>query len=407
MPAAVDVKDLSALTPIKELSEAGLKRLLGQVETTRLPAGRKLHASDERENAIYLLDGLISLVCRGNPTRVKGGSDRARLPLFSDRVQGEFALAEAPSTLLKVNKQAFSDLLNQERTSGFEVVDTEATAEEGAIVQQLYLATAQKKLELPPMPEVAMRIQKMADDPNVGVNEITQVVQMDPAVAGALLHATNSPLYRTAKQISNIRDAVVRLGFNTTKTLAFNLAMRQTFQSDSSLVRERIHQVWEHSVNVSAIAYVLARHLRGFDPDRALLAGLMHRIGAVPILNFIGKNRLELGPEAMEEAVNKLNALAGVLVMNYWGMDDELIAVVEQADQWMRNEGPKADYCDLVIVSQLFALRDTPKGQALPRTDEVPAFAKLELGPLDENLNLEVLKEAEGELQMIRQVLHG
>jgi HD-like signal output (HDOD) protein len=393
--------------PLKELSEAGRGRLLAEARQEALPAGKKINGSDRRGEFLYLIDGSLGLVSGGQAIRVTPASPRSLEPLFPERATNEFAVAEAQSTLLCIDRSAFSDALNEERTSGFEVNDVEISADEGRIFQEIYEATQARKLELPPMPEVAIRIQRLSSDPDVGIPELTKVIQMDAAVAGALLHATNSPLYRGAKAITNIRDAVVRLGLKTTRMLATNIAMRQTFEAKSPAVKERMRQLWEHSVNVSAIAYVLARKNRRFDPERALLVGLMHDIGVIPILKYMEQQNLNPSSEALDSTIAKLHAMTGVLVMNFWGMDPELVSVVEEADNWMRDAGETPDYCDLVIVSQLLSYTNTPRMAELPRPDQVPAFRKLDLGELDEDMNLAILDEARDELEAIKNVLNA
>lgn len=407
MPAAIRTELLKPLSPIRELSEAGLEQLRQQVQTRGLRAGAKFSPADDRDHLLYLAAGTVNLVRRGTPTSVDSRSTRAHLPLFSERGQGEFAVAETDCVLLCVDKEAFARLLNAERTRGFEVEDTETTTEEAAILQRVYEATTRNRLELPTMPEVAMSIQRLTRDPDAGIDQLTQVIQTDPSVAGALIHATNSPVYRSTKRITNIREAVVRLGFRTTERLAFNLAMRHTFSGGPPAVRQRMNHLWQHSVDVSAIAHVLARHVRGFEPERAQLAGLMHRIGAIPILHHVARQGLEVSPAALEATIDKLHPLTGVMVMNYWGMDPEMVTVAEQSERWQRDPAPEPDYCDLIIVSQLLRQGRQGGGQDLPRPDQVPAFAKLGLGPLEEDMNLAVLREAEEEMAIIRQVLHG
>ncbi|WP_018953243.1 HDOD domain-containing protein [Thioalkalivibrio sulfidiphilus] len=397
----------SEFVPLKELSEQGRAALLQQAVQDTLAAGAKINATDHREHLVYLLEGSLGLVSQGKANRVTADAPRARLPLFPERISNEFAVAESTCRLLVIDKAAFGDRLNDERTAGFEVNDVEINADEGRIFQEIYEATLNNRLELPPMPEVAIRIQRMADDPDVGIPELTKVVQMDAAVAGALLHATNSPLYRGAQPITNIRDAVVRLGLKTTRMLATNIAMRQTFKADSSLVKERMRQLWEHSVNVSAIAYVLARKSRKFDPERALLAGLMHDIGVIPILKYMENQGTKLSPEALESTLFKLHGMTGVLVMNYWGMDPELVTVAEEADNWMRDTGEKPDYCDLVIVSQLLSYLNTPRMASLPDPNQVPAFKKMDIGSVDADMNLAILDEVRDELEAIKHVLNA
>ena len=393
--------------PLKELSDAGRSRLLADAQREALPPGRKINGSDRQHELLYLLDGSMGLVSGGQAIRLTSESPRAREPLFAERVTNEFAVAETECSVLRIDRAAFSQALTDERTAGFEVNDVEISADEGRIFQEIYEATMARKLELPPMPEVAIRIQHLSADPDVGIQELTKVIQMDAAVAGALLHATNSPLYRGAKTINNIRDAVVRLGLRTTRMLATNIALRQAFKATSPVVAERMRQLWEHSVNVSAIAYVLARKSRRFDPERALLVGLMHDIGVIPILKYMDQQNLNPTSEALESTITKLHAMTGVLVMNFWGMDPELVTVVEEADNWMRDAGAEPDYCDLVIVSQLLSYINTPRMAELPRPDQVPAFRKLNLGELDEDMNLAILDEARDELEAIRNVLNA
>ncbi|MCG5500873.1 HDOD domain-containing protein [Ectothiorhodospira lacustris] len=407
MAASTDAPRFEDLVPINELSEAGRNQLRIHLRKGVLRAGNKLSPGHDATDLVYLLSGRLSLVSRGVPEEVRGGMERACQPLFSDRHQGEFAVAETDCILLRVSRQIFAALLSRERTAGVEVVDVDVDETQGSIFRDLYQATINGRLELPPMPEVAMRIQRMAQDPDIGVTEITQVIQTDPVVAGAIMHATNSPLFRAGKPINNIRDAVIRLGFNATQKLAFNIAMRQAFQARSPRTRQHMHELWDRSVDISAIAYVLGRHLKGFDPDRAQLAGLMHEIGTIPILNYLDRHKIHLNDEQLEHTITKLRGMTGVMVLNYWGMDPELVSVAEHAGNWQREHPNPGDYCDLVIVSRLLSKQGAGQGETLPPLDQVPAFRKLDLGPIDEDMSLGLLKETEQEIAALRNILHG
>lgn len=400
---------IAELVPVKELNAENRARLAGAATIEHLPAGQRLNAGKETATFVYLLEGKLGLASIGRAAgSVEAATPRAKLPIFADRAAAnDFAVAEGPAKLLRIDKQRFSELLNAEHLSGFEVVsDVEVSQTESALFGEIYAAYQQKKLNLPPMPEVALRIRQMADNPDVGIPEIAKVVQMDPAVAGALLHAANSPLFAGAKAVSTIKDAVVRLGLKTTRSLATSIAMRQTFQLKSSVVKERVRQLWEHSVNVSALSYVIARrHGKPFDPDRALLAGLLHDIGTIPILAYIESRNLKPSPTELDHIIAKLHGMIGVLVLNYWGLDPELITVVEESDSWLRDPGPDADLCDVVLLAQAYGYQGTPRASAIPPLGEIPALKKLKLGELDEAGQLSVLKEAEAEVAGVKQIL--
>ena len=226
---------------------------------------------------------------------------------------------------------------HSEQLKGYDVVDVQVTDIQNELFQQVFQAYNHGKLDLPTMPEVAVKIIKVADDPNANLAELAKIVQLDPTVAGSIMQAANSPLYLGSRPIDNIKNAVVRLGLKTTRNLATSIALRDTFKVKSMKVKQRMQELWEHSVNISTLSYIIARNHRGFDPERALMAGLLHDVGAIPILNHIDKQKLELSNDELEDAIIKLRAIVGTLVIDNWGMDAELATVVEEAELWNRD----------------------------------------------------------------------
>jgi HD-like signal output (HDOD) protein len=165
--------------------------------------------------------------------------------------------------------------------------------------------------------------------------------------------------------------------------------------------------LWEHSVTISALSYVIAQKLNGFDPERALMAGLLHDIGVIPILYYIEQNKLSLKPDDIEGTIQKLRGMLGVLVINYWGLDQELVTVAEECEPWSRDPGPETDYCDIVLVSQLYDAIDTPRANTLPKLDEVPAYRTLNFGDEADAHHMQIIQNAEKEIASIKQLLSG
>lgn len=397
---------LKRYSPLSELDESARTRLAEGARLEKAAPGHKINATDERAWLVYLVSGSLNIVTRGTPETVNSGSSRGLEPLFGDRQQSNFVVTESNCVLLRIDRETCAQMLTATRTAGFKVEAVEASSDEMEIFQNIYEACTTHRLQLPPMPEVAVRIQHMANDPNVGVSDLTKVVQMDLAVAGAIIHAANSPLYRGINPIANVREAIVRLGLNTTCSLASSISLRQAFRIESPIVLDRMNQLWEHSVAVSAICFVLARLTRRFDPERALLAGLMHDIGVIPILHFIEQHKINLSPDALERTIEKLRAMVGVMVMNYWKIGADLVAVAEESDDWGRAGGELPDLCDLVIVAQLLSFMGTPRSEIVPHPETTVAFRKLNLGKGD-TLCSDILAEAENEIYAIKQLLHG
>ena len=167
-------------------------------------------------------------------------------------------------------------------------------------------------------------------------------------------------------------------------------------------------ELWNHSRKVAAVCHVLARLGSKLDPDRAMLAGLIHDIGAVPILSAAKEypNLIE-NPELLDTTVNRLQARVGALVLRKWNFMDELADVALQAENWARDESNTLDYIDLVILGQLHAYIGSPRMQPLPRIDLVPAFHKLGNGKLTPQQSLKIIEKSKSDIQAVEQLLDG
>ncbi len=132
--------------------------------------------------------------------------------------------------------------------------------------------------------------------------------------------------------------------------------------------------LWKHSTHVAAICSVLAEFTKRFDPEHAMLAGLMHDIGIVAILNYIeGYHSEELQPATVDHAIDSLRAQTGGMILRKWGFATDFIVTALEAEEWMRNKGPEPDYCDLVVVAQLHSMVGTDRALSLPAIDQIPA----------------------------------
>src|SRR3954464_9029204 len=139
------------------------------------------------------------------------------------------------------------------------------------------------QLVLPTLPEVAIKVREVADDPNADIDKLTGVIGGDAALSARIIRVANSPLLRASRAIEDLRTALMRLGISYTCNIATGLAMEQMFQATSDLVDMRMREVWSRSSEVAAISHVLCKHYTRLRPDQATLAGLIHKIGVLPI----------------------------------------------------------------------------------------------------------------------------
>ncbi|MCB1759505.1 MAG: HDOD domain-containing protein [Gammaproteobacteria bacterium] len=250
------------------------------------------------------------------------------------------------------------------------------------------------RLILPSLPDVAMRVARVLDNGVSDADAIAEVIQTDPAITAKLIKAANSAMYGRCMPVETCAAAVVRLGSALTHKLVLSLSMRELFTSESPLLQRQMHKLWRHSTEIAALCYVLARRGKRFNPEQAMLVGLLHDIGVVAVLNYIDKFPTEVTrEEEIEDAVNSLRARTSSMILERWRFPSEFTVAAFEAEDWMRDTGSMPDYCDLVVTAQLHVLTGEAPQESIPCLSETTAYARLSLGELMPDSRLKFLDE--------------
>ena len=171
----------------------------------------------------------------------------------------------------------------------------DAAAEE-KFLDELLNDLENDKLVLPTLPEVALKVRDTLEDENASLIDVAKVITSDAALSARMIQVSNSPLLRASHPIETVEAAVTRMGGNMIRNLVTSMVMEQMFQATSDVTDKRLRKIWEHTTEVAAIAHALASQFTRLQPEQAMLAGLVHDIGALPILS-----RAEDIPELIED----------------------------------------------------------------------------------------------------------
>lgn len=267
-------------------------------------------------------------------------------------------------------------------------------------------AIVKEKLPLPTIPDASMKIRRAINDEKANNMKIARVVQTDPTITARLIQVSNSPFYRGRKTIESCPEALTRLGLKVAQNLITSFSLKTVFKARNRLIRNRMIELWQHSSYVAAICAVLAHKTPGFDPDRAMLAGLVHDIGSVPILTLADRfPELSDDPLPLDRAIEDFRGHVGALIMRKWNFPKDFEEVVLNAENWYRNESKTPDYTDLVIVSQLHSLVGNIGIHRYPKMHTLPAYTKLVTGKLDADLSMNILETAKEEIWEIQKLL--
>ena len=136
------------------------------------------------------------------------------------------------------------------------------------------------QLRLPPFPQVAMRVLQLAQNENVQLHQLCDLISSDPAFASEVLTVANSVLYSPRYPSSSILQAVAVLGANTLQGMCITVGVRAYLGKSMSYPAMR--DLWRHNLACALIAERIAA--AGFeDKDTAYTAGILHDIGRVAL----------------------------------------------------------------------------------------------------------------------------
>lgn len=279
---------------------------------------------------------------------------------------------------------------------------------EEQLVQNIIDDYMANKLVLPSFPEVARKVEKAIQSENADIDSVTKLVQLDPALTVRLMQVANSAIYGGQKKIESCTDAIIRMGIPVTRGLVRSFAIRQMFNSKSGTITKIMEKTWMHSCQVGAISHVLVSQIKpeGLQGERALLAGIVHDIGVLPILRYAeAYPQLIADEKFFQRVLNELRGPLGRMILKKWGFEEDLTSIPEAAEMWMRDTGTAIDYADIVIIAQAHSFIISKEKAMAPPFDEMPAFKKLAQLGLGPDSSIKILSAAKDEIAEVMKLL--
>ncbi len=408
----VNTSVLSALVPISSMDAGQIAQLATRTYFEAVPPGESLFESDDDDRwAIYVLSGEVELISRdGAITVVVGGTPEATVPLSHHKPRVATAKTKTKAIFIRIEEAVYRGAAAQQQTHEAPVAPLHE-ADDGAekkILQDIERAFKAEKLVVPSLPDVALKVRDAVQDPKNDADAISKLVQADPALAARIVQVANSPMYRGQSAITSCRAAVSRLGLSVTRSSVMSYSVQQLFNTEKPLLKERMTQLWRHSTQIAAISAVMGGLIPKVDADRAMLAGLIHEIGTLPIIAYTADHpQLASDPKLLDGIIGSLSSKVGTMVLQRWRFDNELVAVTSESHDWLRDPGPEADYVDVVLLAHLYSYFDSPNSEAYPAMEDVPAFNKLPLGRMGPAVTVKVLDTARSNIEELQQMLQG
>lgn len=371
---------IQTLSPFKDLAKGDLIKLAKTGSLLKKVLGDTIYAADANAKMLYLLKGKLD-ICYPytKPELVHAESVEALKPIFSDKEQqGTYLYVQSNCEIWQFDKELFNRLIEKEVIIDEHILSQQISHVESNIYNEILLAVESGQLQLPSLPEIALRIKKAVEQSDAGIEQISKIVELDPALSTRLIQVANSPLTRGAEPIHNMRDVIVRLGLKVTRNMVLSFSVAQLFSSKHTILKKQMKVFYAHSIEIASICYALGSQIKTLDADELLLAGLIHDIGVIPIISYIEKTGLEFSSEQeVLHLIKSLRVATGVLVVKAWDLPTEMLNVVNHAEHWQHNSGEGLNLEDIVIIAQIYDLLRRKQASKLPDINNIPVFNKL------------------------------
>jgi HD-like signal output (HDOD) protein len=398
--SALPISFLQKLIPIGDLPAAELEDLSGSL--INFAPGQVIFSRGETADALlYLYSGSVFLeAADGSGYAVDDTTFKAHYPLST---RGEHMFTAIAKTASKI---AFLPLSALQR--GADAAQSQNPLLDHASVSPELLGSAffkgfcavfqRDELNLPSLPDVAFRL-RSALQKDISIADAVKIINLDPVIASKLIQVSNSPLYRTVNPICKCHDAINRLGLKATQNLVTSISLHNLFRSRNKLLNTKAQQLWRQSIQIASLSYTLASMSKKINPDEALLAGLTHNIGALPIITFAESLR-DAGytEQELDQTIEVLQGCVGDFILKKWRFPEALLDVPRQSDNWYRDADTDLQICDIVMLARFHSLLGSNQSHKLPPINTLPAFLKLGERTLTPNMSLVALHDAKQQI---------
>ncbi len=277
-----------------------------------------------------------------------------------------------------------ADLYRRPATTPAAVAAPPVTQAPVSLAARLEREIREGRVELPVLPRAAVEVQELiardADLPS-----IVRAIEREPTVAAALVKYANAAVYAGLRDVTDLQQAVARLGLDQVQQTVVSLSAKAAFKADNPAQAKYYGMIWKHSLTTAVAARRLAEFVN-VPKETAFLAGLLHDIGRVCVLRGITTLRRRdpkgfvLPDNTIGEFIDALHCPMGEVLCKAWNIPAELSDAIKRHHDANLTES-KDMLAAVVQVADLMAAKIGASLHPEPNMKlvERPAFAALQL----------------------------
>jgi putative nucleotidyltransferase with HDIG domain len=255
--------------------------------------------------------------------------------------------------------------------------------------RKIILDKLDKITEIPSSISVSAEIERLTNDPNSSVEQIGNLLRVDPALTAKVLKLANSAVFAHTQRIVSINQAITQLGFAEFRKLTGAITYLNTFRPKHL----NYQKYWLHTLTVAFLAVRLNEICKAsINPDRLFTGGILHDIGIMILDSYysdIYKKVFEISTNkridlsVVEESVLGINhAEVGAIMMTKWRLPEQFVDIILHHHKPQYSQVVQTDTKLIYIANFIANNRGVDNGSA--------TFAEYFYDDIWEELNLTV-----------------
>jgi HD-like signal output (HDOD) protein len=225
-----------------------------------------------------------------------------------------------------------------------------------------------KAHDLQPLPVSTVRLAGLVGSSNTDLEEICEVIAYDQALTMSLLRAANSAADAGVNEVTQVHEAVFRLGGARILSLAISASTSGLLKRGVPAYGLNEGALWQHSVAAASAAETVSEFAAEILPPETFTAALLHDVGKLVMGRFLDPFDLEMIRRAQTEggmdALSAERQILGVhhgelggIIAQHWKLPESIVKGII----YHHTPGEGFDLiCDAVYVANLVAKRLEP-----------------------------------------------
>ena len=228
--------------------------------------------------------------------------------------------------------------------------------------EQQILKQLDKIKDIPTLPTIVFELNKHLANPETSIAKVSETIERDQAMALKILKLVNSAFYGFKSRVSDVRNAVVLLGFNAVRNAIVSVSIINALPKNLLFQDFEMNAFWKHSLAVAVTSKNIAQKGGVESPDNCFVGGLLHDVGKVIMAQYFQElfvkvwtymqNECLSFHEAEQHELPVDHANIGAHLAERWALPQGLIDAIRW-HQDFKSDIPNANFVMIIYLANI------------------------------------------------------